>query len=384
MHRSKVINIQKVLGLAFGGVLIVFLASCSRPVAQFTYKSVPEAQTPLTFDNQSEKAVRYEWDFGDGNSSTEASPTHKYAQPGKYTVMLKAINSKEKETVISQEVLVDKPMTAAFSIEGKLHAPTSLVFGNQSKGAVSYLWNFGDGNTSNEERPSHRYRSSGNFDIQLTATNESGRSETATKSVQIKAPEACLVEIETAFGFMVVRLSDATPKHQENFLKLAENGYYDSLLFHRVIDGFMVQGGDPDSKKAEPGQALGSGGPGYTVPAEFVDSLVHVKGALAAARLGDNANPQKASSGSQFYIVQGRSVSESALNQTEAQKGIRYSNEQRKKYLQLGGTPFLDREYTVFGQVIEGLDVIDKIAKVAKDRRDRPNDNVYMKIRVIK
>jgi peptidyl-prolyl cis-trans isomerase B (cyclophilin B) len=193
-----------------------------------------------------------------------------------------------------------------------------------------------------------------------------------------------LIELETAYGNMIIQLYDATPKHQENFIKLAEEGFYDGLLFHRVIDGFMVQGGDPKSKNARKGQPLGSGGPGYTVPAEFVDSLVHVKGALAAARMGDNVNPEKASSGSQFYIVHGRKVNEEALNRIESQKGVRYSKRQREIYKEKGGTPFLDREYTVFGQVIEGLDVIDKIAKSQTDNRDRPVENVEMKIRVIK
>ena len=200
----------------------------------------------------------------------------------------------------------------------------------------------------------------------------------------INAPTACLVELETAYGNMIIQLYDATPKHQENFIKLIEDRFYDGLLFHRVIDGFMVQGGDPKSKNARKGQPLGSGGPGYTIPAEFVDSLVHVRGALAAARMGDNVNPEKSSSGSQFYIVHGRTVNEESLNRIESQKGVRYSKKQRETYKEKGGTPFLDREYTVFGQVIEGLDVIEKIAKSPTDNRDRPVENVEMKIRVIK
>jgi peptidyl-prolyl cis-trans isomerase B (cyclophilin B) len=273
---------------------------------------------------------------------------------------------------------------AKFTYSGEAVAPAEIKFENQSEKAVTYQWDFGDGNTSEEAEPNHRYRSSGNYLIKLTAINEKGKKKVKEERLVVNAPTSCLIELETAYGNMIIQLYDATPKHQENFIKLAEEGFYDGLLFHRVIDGFMVQGGDPKSKNARKGQPLGSGGPGYTVPAEFVDSLVHVKGALAAARMGDNVNPEKASSGSQFYIVHGRKVNEEALNRIESQKGVRYSKRQREIYKEKGGTPFLDREYTVFGQVIEGLDVIDKIAKSQTDNRDRPVENVEMKIRVIK
>jgi peptidyl-prolyl cis-trans isomerase B (cyclophilin B) len=203
----------------------------------------------------------------------------------------------------------------------------------------------------------------------------------AEKKITVEQPLDCLVEISTDFGNMTVRLSNATPGHRDNFIKLAEEGFYDGTLFHRVIDGFMIQGGDPNSKNAKSGQGLGTGGPGYTIPAEFVDSLVHVKGALAAARTN---NPEKRSSGSQFYIVQGKVLSEAEVDNMERQKGIRYSPEQRTAYMTNGGTPFLDREYTVFGQVIKGLDVIDKIAKVKKGSRDRPEKDVKMTVKVIK
>ena len=183
---------------------------------------------------------------------------------------------------------------------------------------------------------------------------------------------------------MVAELFDATPKHRDNFLKLIEQGFYDGLLFHRVIDGFMIQGGDPDSKTAAAGAPLGSGGPGYQVPAEFVDSLVHIKGSLAAARTGDNINPQRMSSGSQFYIVQGRPIEKNVIEMFETRKGITYTPEQKEEYMELGGTPALDRDYTVFGRVISGLDVIDKIATVQKDARDRPLKDVKMYIKAVK
>ncbi len=143
----------------------------------------------------------------------------------------------------------------------------------------------------------------------------------------------------------------------------------------------MIQGGDPESKDAASNQRLGSGGPGYQVPAEFNNDLIHTKGALAAAR---NNNPAKKSSGSQFYIVQGSPVNEEQLNQVEARRGVRYTKEQRDQYLSLGGTPWLDGEYTVFGKVIEGMEVIDSIANLATNSQDRPREDVKMKVSVIK
>jgi cyclophilin family peptidyl-prolyl cis-trans isomerase len=261
-------------------------------------------------------------------------------------------------------------------------APTEIQFQNESKKAKAYEWDFGDGNFSSDESPQHKYSASGNYLVTLKA--QKGKKQSIMEErIVINAPERCLVEIQTDFGRMVVWLYDATPKHRDNFLKLAEQGYYDDLIFHRVINGFMIQGGDPNSRNAKPGQQLGSGGPGYTVPAEFVDSLFHKKGALAAARTGDQINPEKASSGSQFYIVQGRPVGEQDLNMNESRKNFRYSKAQRDAYIELGGTPFLDRDYTVFGEVVEGLDVIDKIASVATQPGDRPAEDVKMKIRVI-
>ena len=168
------------------------------------------------------------------------------------------------------------------------------------------------------------------------------------------------------------------------FLKLAEEGYYDSLLFHRVIQGFMVQGGDPNSKGADAGVRLGSGGPGYQVPAEFNETLMHQKGALAAARTGGPSNPDKKSSGSQFYLVHGTPVDENQLNMLERRRGSVYSEEAKAVYSDLGGTPFLDMDYTVFGQVIEGLEVIDAIAGMETGSGDRPKENVTMVIEVIK
>ena len=219
------------------------------------------------------------------------------------------------------------------------------------------------------------------FAMSANPSNEI-KSGIMTNEMKSDTARPCLIEIVTDYGTMVVQLSDATPLHRDNFIKLAEEGYYDSLLFHRVIDGFMIQGGDPNSKNAAPGAPLGMGGPGYQVPAEFVDDLVHVKGAIAAARTGDNVNPEKKSSGSQFYIVHGNPVEDGMLDMIEMRKGFKYTDEQRAAYKELGGTPFLDRDYTVFGRVVSGLEVIDAIARVQKDQRDRPLKDVRMYIKV--
>ncbi len=189
-------------------------------------------------------------------------------------------------------------------------------------------------------------------------------------------------EIETDMGTMKVKLYNSTPQHRDNFIKLASEGFYDDLLFHRVIKGFMVQGGDPESKGAPLNKSLGAGGPGYTIPAEI--SAMHIKGALSAARQGDAVNPEKRSSGSQFYVVQGKPQSSAQLDNFERQKKIKYPPAIRKLYEELGGTPFLDQDYTVFGEVVEGMDVIDKIANVKTQPGDRPVEDVKMKVRLLK
>lgn len=185
------------------------------------------------------------------------------------------------------------------------------------------------------------------------------------------------VLIETDFGNMKVMLYNETPQHRDNFVKLVNEKYYDDLLFHRVINGFMIQGGDPNSRNAQPGAPLGMGGPGYQIPAEI--GKPHIKGALAAARTN---NPQKLSSGSQFYLVQGTVQNDQSLNSIAQQKGITYTADQIKLYKERGGTPQLDNEYTVFGEVVEGLDVIDKIAAVQTGQGDRPVQDVKMRIKM--
>ena len=239
------------------------------------------------------------------------------------------------------------------------------------------------------------------------------------------------VRIQTMLGDIVVRLYDETPIHRDNFVKLVKEGYYDGTLFHRVIKDFMIQGGDPDSKGAPAGKMLGVGGPDYTLEAEIKDGLFHKRGALAAARQGDEVNPERRSSGSQFYIVWGQVYNEgqlrqfskqlrmqqvqSAFNQLAAQhrdeimqmrrnrdraglqelqdklvaeaekqvKGDGLTAEQMKVYSTIGGTPHLDGQYTVFGEVEEGLDVVEMIQQSATGRGDRPVDDIKMRIAVI-
>ncbi|MFT6020141.1 MAG: cyclophilin family peptidyl-prolyl cis-trans isomerase [Saprospiraceae bacterium] len=188
------------------------------------------------------------------------------------------------------------------------------------------------------------------------------------------------IEITTDFGIMKAKLFNSTPLHRENMLKLAKEGFYDDLLFHRVREGFMIQGGDPESRNAPLTKRLGSGGPGYRIPAEL--GAPHIKGALAAARTGGPSNPEKESSGSQFYIVQGTTLDDNQLNGIERSKKIAYSQEQRKMYKEVGGAPNLDMDYTVYGEVVEGLDVIDKIAAVQKNG-ERPVEDVKMTIKLL-
>lgn len=250
------------------------------------------------------------------------------------------------------------------------------------------------------------------------------------------AEKEIMVLITTDYGSMKVKLYNETPQHRDNFIKLAQKGFYDGLLFHRVIKGFMIQGGDPESKNAPASKQLGAGDVGYTIPAEFVyPKYYHKKGALAAARQGDQVNPEKRSSGCQFYIVQGDKLDDSKLNQMEnmsinkekearfyqivnqrndevkklriakdqeglqklqteilaqlekefaGKTGAKMPEEMRKDYKTIGGTPFLDNEYTVFGEVVEGLEVIDAIAAVKTAPGDRPLQDVKMKVEVLK
>ncbi|TSJ42979.1 peptidylprolyl isomerase [Mucilaginibacter corticis] len=200
-----------------------------------------------------------------------------------------------------------------------------------------------------------------------------------------KPPKNQYVRISTSYGDCIIRLYNETPKHRDNFIKLAKKGFYNGTLFHRVIQNFMIQGGDPDSRdtsKNKPGAELGNGDVGYTVPAEFNDSLYHKRGVLAAAR---DDNPAKASSGCQFYIVEGKRLTDEDLDKLVQGrlKGRAIPAAQREVYKTVGGTPFLDQNYTVYGEVVTGIEMVDRIAGVKKDERDRPLQNVPMTVTVL-
>ena len=217
----------------------------------------------------------------------------------------------------------------------------------------------------------------------MLALQSCGQGSTGNDQAQEVTEDRAKVALSTPYGEIIIELFNETPLHRDNFLRVAEEGVYDGTLFHRVINAFMIQGGDPDSKNAQPGKQLGMGGPGYTIPAEFVEGKHHQKGAVAAARQGDQANPQKESSGSQFYIVQGRIFSHDELDLIEQRSGRTLTAEQKRIYTTIGGTPHLDGEYTVFGRVIEGLDVVDKIAETETDRSNRPIEDIAISVRIL-
>lgn len=222
----------------------------------------------------------------------------------------------------------------------------------------------------------------------VTASTVKSKTANNTKQLPVHRSNERLIEITTMYGTMVARLYDSTPLHRDNFVKLVKQGFYDSLLFHRVIKGFMIQGGDPISKYATDSTLLGMGeAPGEKIPAEFRSAFIHKKGVLAAARDG---NPQKASSNCQFYIVEGKRYDSTELNQVyesrikpNADKNFHYTKAQKEIYQRIGGTPFLDQSYTVFGEVISGLDVIDKIASAPAKQSDRPLQDIRFTIRLL-
>lgn len=200
-----------------------------------------------------------------------------------------------------------------------------------------------------------------------------------------KSEKVYIVDIKTTVGTITVKLYNQTPLHRDNFVKLCKNGNYDNVLFHRVIKEFMIQSGDPDSKQHEPGKLYGEGDLGYSLPAEFVPELFHKKGVLAAAREGDDVNPERNSSASQFYIVVGKKLDEAGLTKAEqrirkALKNDSYtiSTERREFYSTIGGTPHLDMQYTIFGEVVKGQEIVDSISLVKTDGNDRPVEDIWI------
>ena len=211
-------------------------------------------------------------------------------------------------------------------------------------------------------------------------------------SFTVNESEETMVLIATGFGDMKLKLYNDTPQHRDNFVKLVSDSYYNGTLFHRVMKDFMIQGGDPQSKGAAPGQQLGTGGPGYTIPAEILHNHIHKKGALAAARQPDRINPEFASSGSQFYIVEGRISDPSSTLSMEERRNLNlaadqkwsYTDEQVNTYATIGGAPHLDGTYTVFGEMTEGFDVLDAISLVPTNRYSRPTVDIPMEVMIVK
>jgi peptidyl-prolyl cis-trans isomerase B (cyclophilin B) len=221
------------------------------------------------------------------------------------------------------------------------------------------------------------------FSVSVFAQEKTSVSTTkVSKTPKIKKSKTdFLFTLTTQYGDISFILYDKTPKHKANFLKLTQEKFYDDLLFHRVIKDFMIQGGDPNSRTAAAGAALGNGDGGYMVDAEFDATLFHKKGVIAAARDG---NPAKASSSCQFYIVQGKKVDDNMLNQIETRGNFKYTSAQREIYKTVGGTPFLDQNYTVYGEVLKGIEVVDKVADEPGDSANRPTKDIRMKIKAEK
>lgn len=209
-------------------------------------------------------------------------------------------------------------------------------------------------------------------------TEDASATTGATEQTSSKNNTQMMTKVlfKTTFGDITVALYDDTPQHKANFIKLVNDKFYDGVLFHRIIKGFMIQGGDPNSKTAKAGQRLGDGDVGYTIPAEFVSGHYHKRGALAAAREPDQVNPQKASSGCQFYIVDGTVYDNDKMTLIAQRTGKTFSPEQVQAYTTVGGAPWLDGDYTVFGEVIKGMEVVDKIAGQQKDGNDRPLEDI--------
>lgn len=261
-----------------------------------------------------------------------------------------------------------KPLSKFDIVADEFTAPATISFENKSSNSKEYNWNFGDGKSSKEQSPEHHFLKSGRYTISLSSkkgTNES----TYQKEIIISAPSTCQVFVSTSLGNMVLELSDKTPKHRDNFLSLVESGYYNGVLFHRVIDGFIIQAGEQNPNNKRVSQTK-------TIVAEINDHMRHYAGTLSASRMPDNINPEKESSATQFYVVDKNTVSESKLESLEKKNSILYTEAQKEEYLKMGGAPQLDENYTVFGKLLSGFDTLKKISSVKTAAGDRPVDPV--------
>ncbi|MBT8232553.1 MAG: peptidylprolyl isomerase [Saprospiraceae bacterium] len=265
-----------------------------------------------------------------------------------------------------------KPVANFLIEEDKVQIAESVSFVNSSQGAETFVWSINGDVQSNEKDFKNTFYESGRHTIGLKAIKGSDISE-KTSDVFITAPQECKVFIKTNFGNLILGLYEETPIHLNNFVDLVENGFYDGIKFHRIMDGFMIQGGDVKTRDKSFNGTYQS-----EIHAEINSHAYHVRGALAAARMPDEINPDKKSSGTQFYIVDGRNIDIDNLRDTESSKLIDYSEEQIAQYLENGGAPQLDGEYTVFGYLIEGYDVLDKISGVETDEKNKPLEEVII------
>ncbi len=248
--------------------------------------------------------------------------------------------------------------------------PAQLTFSNKSKASESYIWKVNGEVVSTNETLDHCFYDSGKHHVVLLA-QAGTKVDSVSKELILRPPGNCMVLMKTSLGDLVMELSELTPVHLDNFVRNVESGYYVGLQFHRVISNFMVQGGDNKTRKSgrkfdEPEE----------IDSEILTSLHHVRGALAAARMPNEMNPDKRSSGSQFYIVDGAEMDEKKLKRIRAEKLFEYTEDQIQSYYDLGGAPQLDGEYTIFGRLVRGFDTLDKIASTKTDKFDKPLEPV--------
>ena len=257
--------------------------------------------------------------------------------------------------------------------EQKMVVPAKVYFENTSENVSAYSWEIDGQVLSTDKHLEHTFYESGKHDIVLIA-KDGNKTKRKESQVYVEAPLYCTVLIETTMGDLVVELNEETPGHLQNFSNLVEAGFYDGIYFHRIIDDFMVQGGGNENRNS--GKRLADP---PTIPSEINTELLHYKGALAAARMPDDINPEKASSGSQFYIVDGRKLNADRMKKIQEEKLFDYTEEQIEKYIAVGGAPQLDGEYTVFGRLISGFEVLDEIARSETNKYDKPLKDIVIK-----
>lgn len=269
---------------------------------------------------------------------------------------------------------------ALFNLDSsEYEAPASIKILNHSKNAESYLWLIDEQPVSESMHLQHTILESGNYILELKAIS-GNRSSNKIQEIHVRAPRFCSVYMLTTKGEMVFELNENTPVHLQNFIDLVDQGYYNGIMFHRVIDGFVIQAGDNSERVSGDGKFRTDD----EIPHEINTKDIHVRGALAAARMPDNVNPERASSGTQFYVVDGRDLKLDDLRRFEASKLVNYSREQIEEYLEKGGAPQLDEQYTVFGYLVYGKEVLEEISKVETDEKDKPVNPVeIIEMRII-